>query len=88
MDYISDSTDERSRGGGMGLGPGIGELSGALAHEVPFFIGAGLSVLGMFVIGQLLPESLAHEHRQHGMKVQGVQLKLMVAALAGPICVQ
>ncbi len=96
MAYISDSTDERSRGGGMGLigaafglgmvlGPGIGGLSGALSHEMPFFIGAGLSVLGMFLIWWLLPESLAHEHKQHGQKVQGVQIKLMLAALAGPI---
>ncbi len=96
MAYISDSTDERSRGGGMGLigaafglgmvlGPGIGGLSGALAHEVPFFIGAGLSVLGMFLIWWLLPESLAHEQRQHGLKVRGVQVQLMLAALGGPI---
>jgi DHA1 family multidrug resistance protein-like MFS transporter len=96
MAYISDSTDEKSRGGGMGLigaafglgmvfGPGIGGMTAAFSHGTPFFIGAGLSALGMVLIWFFLPESLQHEKRQHGLKIRGIQLNLMLTALAGPI---
>ncbi len=96
MAYISDSTDESSRGGGMGLigaafglgmvlGPGIGGMTASFSHETPFLIGAGLSLLGVILIWVFLPESLAHNQRQHGMKIRGIQLKLMLVSLGGPI---
>jgi MFS family permease len=55
MAYISDSTTEEERGGGMGvigaamgvgmvIGPGIGGLVGSEDISTPFFISTGLSV--------------------------------------------
>jgi DHA1 family multidrug resistance protein-like MFS transporter len=96
MAYISDSTDEKSRGGGMGLigaafglgmvlGPGIGGTMSAISPQAPFLMGAGLSVVGAILIWFFLPESLPHENRQHDLRIRGLQLKLMLAAIAGPI---
>jgi DHA1 family multidrug resistance protein-like MFS transporter len=73
--YISDSTSEEDRGGGMGilgaamalgimLGPGLG---GWLANETlstPFFISASLSLVTFILIFILLPESLSAEARK------------------------
>ena len=96
MAYISDSTDEKSRGGGMGvigaamglgmvLGPGAGGLLSAISLQAPFYFAAALSILAMIAIWLFLPESLATEKRETGVKLQGPQLKAMWQSLFGPL---
>ncbi len=97
MAYISDSTDENDRGGGMGiigaafgvgmvLGPGIGGAMSDISLSAPFFLAAGLSALALILIWFALPESLALADRQKGArKFQGPQLKTLWEALIGPI---
>jgi DHA1 family multidrug resistance protein-like MFS transporter len=97
MAYISDSTSEKDRGGGMGLvgaamgvgmvlGPGIGGMMGGRSLQAPFFLAAGLSFLAMILIYAFLPESLGPEKRSIAVKgFHGPQFSLMWAALLGPI---
>jgi DHA1 family multidrug resistance protein-like MFS transporter len=96
MAYISDSTDEKSRGGGMGvigaamglgmvLGPGAGGMLSALSLQAPFYFAAALSLVAMAAIWLFLPESLASESRETGVKLRGPQLSAMWEALVGPI---
>ena len=72
--YISDSTEPHERGkwfgylgGAIGtgfmIGPTIGGLLGATSITLPFFITAGITVVSMGCIAQLLPESLPAEKR-------------------------
>lgn len=74
MAYIGDSTAEKERGGGMGalggaaglgviLGPGLGGWLGRYSLSLPFFVGAGFSVLAVILIAWLLPETLPREAR-------------------------
>jgi len=95
MAFISDSTSENDRGGGMGLvgaamgvgmvlGPGIGGMMGGKSLQTPFFLAAGLSFLAMILIWVFLPESLEPEKRSRGVKgFRGPQFSLMWAALLG-----
>jgi DHA1 family multidrug resistance protein-like MFS transporter len=96
MAYISDSTDEKSRGGGMGvigaamglgmvLGPGAGGLLSAISLQAPFYFAAALSLVAMAAIWRFLPESLASEKRETSLKLQGPQLKAMWESLFGPL---
>ncbi len=97
MAYISDSTDEKSRGGGMGivgaamgigmvLGPGIGGVMSDISLSAPFFLAAALSALAMIFIWFLLPESLPAKKRiQSTGGFQGPQLKAMWDALFSPV---
>ena len=96
MAYISDSTDEKSRGGGMGvigaamglgmvLGPGAGGLLSAISLQAPFFFAAILSLIAVFAIWLALPESLAFEKRETSVRLQGPQLKTMWESLFGPL---
>lgn len=75
MAYISDSTSEQDRGGGMGtlgaaigvgtvVGPGVGGLLASGSLSTPFFIAGGMSFLSMALIWLLLPESLPAEARR------------------------
>ena len=72
MAYISDSTSEEERGGGMGLlgaaaglgtifGPALGGLLAKYSLSTPFFAAAGLSLMAMVLIVLFLPESLNKE---------------------------
>jgi DHA1 family multidrug resistance protein-like MFS transporter len=74
MAYISDSTSEEERGGGMGLlgmAGGVGTifgpvLGGFLAGEslsIPFFIAAGLALLSFILAIIFLPESHPSQKR-------------------------
>lgn len=74
MAYISDSTTEEGRGGGMGtlgaaagigtiFGPALGGLLAQRSLSTPFFAAGGLSVLALLLIYALLPESLRKESR-------------------------
>ena len=97
MAFISDSTSEKERGGGMGivgaamgvgmvLGPGIGGMLGSKSLQAPFFLAAALSFLAMILIWFFLPESLVPEKRSKAVKgFRGPQLSLMWVALFGPI---
>jgi MFS transporter, DHA1 family, multidrug resistance protein len=97
MAYISDSTDEESRGGGMGvigaamgigmvLGPGIGGVMSDISLSAPFFLAAGLSALSLLFIWFLLPESLPEEKRlKDATGFQGPQISAMWTALFSPI---
>lgn len=96
MAYISDSTDSKSRGGGMGvigaamglgmiLGPGVGGLLSAISLQAPFYFAAILSMVAMFSIWLFLPESLPREDRETFIKLQGPQLRAMWASLFGPL---
>ncbi|MEW5869615.1 MAG: MFS transporter [Chloroflexota bacterium] len=78
--YVSDSTSEKDRGGGMGtlgaavglgtiVGPGLGgwlagDTLSLQALSLPFFVAAGLSFITLVLIGLFLPESLPAEARQ------------------------
>ncbi|MCC6146134.1 MAG: MFS transporter [Anaerolineaceae bacterium] len=96
MAYISDSTDERSRGGGMGifgaamgtgmvLGPALGGWLASDSLSLPFFVGAGLSILAVLAIVAFLPESLPVANREVGGRVSGVSLSGLRESLSGPI---
>lgn len=96
MAYISDSTDEKSRGGGMGvigaamglgmiLGPGAGGLLSAISLQAPFYLAAGLSLLAMLALWLALPESLAEADREPEFQFKGPQLEAMGSALSGPL---
>jgi DHA1 family multidrug resistance protein-like MFS transporter len=75
MAYISDSTSDEERGGGMGmlgaatglgmvLGPALGGLLAVESLSTPFFITAGVCLLTLLLVLLFLPESLPAEARQ------------------------
>lgn len=72
--YISDSTEPQERGkwfgylgGAIGLGfmigPSIGGLLGTKSITLPFYVTAGITLMSMLLVLQLLPESLPAEKR-------------------------
>ena len=72
--YISDSTEPEERGkwfgylggaigAGFMIGPTIGGILGSASITLPFFITAGITIVSMLCIAQLLPESLPAEKR-------------------------
>jgi MFS transporter, DHA1 family, multidrug resistance protein len=97
MAFVSDSTPEEERGGGMGmlgaaagvgtiLGPVMGGLLGDQAIALPFFIAAGLAALSLLLAWVFLPESLPPEERQpvkSGMSF--IDLRGWMAAIRSPI---
>ena len=96
MAYISDTTESKNRGGGMGvigaamgmglvLGPGLGGLLAGKSLSTPFFEASGLSMLALFLILIFLPESLPKSERETGVKVKGFDLKQIWQALFGPL---
>lgn len=96
MAYIADSSDAKSRGGGMGvigaamglgmvLGPGLGGWLGEISLSLPFYVAAGLSMLSMLLIWILLPESLHPDKRTVGPRVKGPRWKMLWQALTGPL---
>jgi DHA1 family multidrug resistance protein-like MFS transporter len=93
--YISDSTSEEDRGGGMGilgaamalgvmLGPGLGGWLAGESLSTPFFLSAALCLLTFFLIFILLPESLPVEARKQ-TGISTVKLGDLWKALLGPI---
>jgi DHA1 family multidrug resistance protein-like MFS transporter len=97
MAYISDSTTQEERGGGMGvigaamgvgmvLGPGLGGLLAGHSLSTPFFLAATMSILSLISIWFVLPESLPQERRAMEVrKFRGPQLSILWKALCGPI---
>ena len=96
MAYISDSSDKKNRGGGMGIigaamgvgmviGPGLGGWLGEVNLSLPFFVAFGLSIASLVLILILLPESLPVEKRTATVQSSGSQLKTLWQALTGPL---
>lgn len=96
MAYISDSTSDTERSGGMGiigaaqgigmvLGPGIGGWLAGQSLQTPFFAAAGLSALALLMIALIFPESLPKSARNHEQKVRGINLRELWQALIGPV---
>ncbi|KPL82247.1 MFS transporter [Levilinea saccharolytica] len=96
MAYISDSTSDKNRGGGMGvigaamgvgmiLGPGIGGWAGSYSLSMPFFVAAALSTAALVLVWWVLPESLPAEKRSAKTAYAGPQLGLMWKSLWGPM---
>ena len=96
MAFISDSTDEEHRGGGMGVigaamgvgmvfGPAIGGWMTDISLSAPFFLGAGLSVFALLMMFFLLPESLPADKRDMDISLKGPQFADMGKAIVGPM---
>ncbi|HSF82288.1 MAG TPA: MFS transporter, partial [Anaerolineales bacterium] len=98
MAYISDSTSEQERGGGMGvlgaatglgmvLGPALGGLLGSEALSTPFFLTAGVCLLTVLLVLVFLPESLTDEARQRAtiQNRPAAQARELWQALFGPL---
>ncbi|MBU1879050.1 MAG: MFS transporter, partial [Chloroflexi bacterium] len=98
MAYISDSTSEENRGGGMGilgaavglgtiLGPGLGGLLAGDSLALPFFIAGGLSFVALALAILFLPESLPAHERQRPAEgaARIVDLGEMWRAIFSPI---
>lgn len=95
--YISDVTDEKSRAKGMGmigaafglgfiLGPASGGFLSQWGYAVPAFVSASLSLINLFLITFLLPESLPKEKQVHHLSEakRSHPLKGLTAAFAKP----
>jgi DHA1 family tetracycline resistance protein-like MFS transporter len=95
--YITDITDEKNRAKGLGLlgaafglgfiiGPAAGGLLSVYGYSVPAFVAAGFSLISIFGVIFLLPESLTAEARaQLANKAKGeFSLKNLWAALNRP----
>jgi DHA1 family multidrug resistance protein-like MFS transporter len=98
MAYISDSTSEDERGGGMGtlgaatglgvvLGPALGGLLGSESLSTPFFLTAAICLLTLLLVLLFLPESLPVEARRGAATraKPSVQLQGLWQALFGPL---
>lgn len=95
MAYISDSTSEEDRGGGMGiigaamgigmvLGPGLGGILASRALSTPFFLASALSFLALMLIYFVLPEPNRDLDKAKTTKLVGLQLGALWTALRGP----
>jgi DHA1 family multidrug resistance protein-like MFS transporter len=97
MAYIGDTTSEDDRAGGMGIlgaamslgviaGPGFGGWLGAISIQTPFFVAAGISLVGLILIFLMLPESLPPEAREQANgKLRTAQFRQLWGALFSPI---
>lgn len=97
MAYISDSTPEKERGGGMGLlgaaggigaiaGPAFGGLLAGESLSVPFFVAGGLSLLALLLAWAFLPESLPAINRQMLERNEGIlDVRLWLQTMRSPI---
>jgi DHA1 family multidrug resistance protein-like MFS transporter len=98
MAYVSDSTSERERGGGMGalgaatglgmvLGPALGGLLGSESLSTPFFLTAAVCLLTLLLVLLFLPESLpAGARRQTAIRATpATQVRDLWQALFGPL---
>ena len=96
MAYVSDSTTEAERGGGMGvlgaaigvgtiIGPGVGGLMGGESLSLPFFIAGGMSFLALLLVWLFLPESLPVEARRQAEDRQRFAARDLWEAVRGPI---
>lgn len=84
--YISDSTSEEERGGGIGflgaaaglgmiLGPGLGGWLASDSLSTPFFITGGLALATLLLLYFFLPESLPPSARVQASQREGLGLQ-------------
>jgi DHA1 family multidrug resistance protein-like MFS transporter len=99
MAYVSDSTSEEDRGGGMGvlgaamglgmvLGPALGGLLGSESLSTPFFLTAAVCLVTLLLVLLTLPESLPVEARRAATptRIKPIaQLRGLWQALSGPL---
>jgi DHA1 family multidrug resistance protein-like MFS transporter len=98
MAYVSDSTSEQERGGGMGalgaamglgmvLGPALGGLLGSESLSTPFFLTAGVCLLTLLLVLLFLPESLPPKARRQTTTrfKPTAQIRDLYHALFGPL---
>ena len=97
MAYITDSTTEEKRGGGLGvlgaamglgliIGPAVGGWLGSDSLALPFFVATALSLVALLLIALLLPESLPAESRQAARGRRGAaRASRLWGALWGPV---
>lgn len=97
MAYISDSTSEEERGGGMGVlgaaaglgtifGPAIGGLLADFSLSTPFFFAAAMSLVSVLLIARFLPESLSETERiTPGTESTRITLRTVWQALFSPL---
>ena len=98
MAYVSDSTSEQDRGGGMGvlgaatglgmiLGPALGGLLGSESLSTPFFLTAAVCLLTLLLVLLFLPESLPAEARVRtaAQFKPKAQVRALWQALFGPL---
>jgi DHA1 family tetracycline resistance protein-like MFS transporter len=89
--YISDVTDERNRGRGLGLigaafglgfilGPALGGSLSRWGYHLPALVAAGIAALNFFLVAFWLPESLTRE-RRIALAAAGPRAPLTFAAL-------
>ncbi len=96
--YVADVTDEKNRAKGMGmigaafglgfiLGPASGGFLSQWGYALPAFVSAGLSLMNLFLIAFLLPESLPKEKRVRHLSEAKRKHPLngLAAAFAKPI---
>ncbi len=94
--YISDSTTDEERGGGMGklgaamafgviVGPGIGGWLASDTLSTPFFTASALALCALLMIIFLLPESLPAEERQAGGRLLRFNWQSLWQAITSPI---
>ena len=97
MAYVADTTDNKSRGGGLGLmgaamgmgmifGPVLGGFLGEYNPALPFFVAGGLAFAVLLFAFVFLPESRTAEARAHARsQARRNSLKEVAGALRGPI---
>ena len=97
MAYISDTTPEKERGGGMGmlgaaggigtiLGPALGGFLAGESLATPFFVAAGMSLLSLLLAWFFLPESLPKADRQRPETTEGIlDVRLWLQTIRSPI---
>lgn len=98
MAYIADTTDEKARGGGMGImgaamgmgitfGPVIGGYLGEISASLPFFFSAGLALAVSLFALIFLPESRSKAAQLEARQSQTKRNNLadVWSALFGPI---
>jgi DHA1 family tetracycline resistance protein-like MFS transporter len=89
--YISDVTDEKDRGRGLGLigaafglgfilGPALGGTLSRWGYHVPALVAAGIALLNFVLVALWLPESLTRERRA-ALAASGPRATVTFAAL-------
>ena len=90
--YITDVTDEKNRGRGLGLigaafglgfilGPAIGGILSRWGYSVPAFVAAGIAAVNLALVALWLPESLTKERRAALAAAGGRRAPLTFGAL-------
>ena len=96
MAYVSDSTAEQDRGGGMGmlggvialgavLGPALGGVLGSDSLSRPFLLTAAVCLLTVLLVLRFLPETLSAETLRQAAAAARPDAQGLRQALFGPL---